>query len=194
MANHSRRRFIRNAGCITAAASSVATLGSKGFADDSQRQPGKQDRQAKQIDLGARPSLTTHGAVVVTSGNQTFACFSAESGGGQGLAVIGLKGCQGWKSSAPGENPLDTSDHDTLEACSVFEIPDSTWVDSQSPNGKSDNHKLHHYVITFLGADPEVCFGARHFECLAESLEMTFLATGPFEDVLEFIDYVAADA
>ncbi|MEO1524625.1 MAG: hypothetical protein AAFX06_04275 [Planctomycetota bacterium] len=53
-------------------------------------------------------------------------------------------------------------------------------------------NKLRHFVVTFLGIIPDVCDGGRHFECVAEDMNVEFFPQGSFNDILDYIDFVDA--
>ncbi|MEL6107274.1 MAG: hypothetical protein AAFU85_14635 [Planctomycetota bacterium] len=158
------------------------------FGKQSSSKPSSGKQGVSVLELGPSPDMMSPGAAIVEGENQLFLSFAATSDGSSGQAVVELKGCVEWNSTVPGENPFATVDGDSLPICSFVEVTGSDRLATLA----NPKNSLRHFVVTFLGIEPGVCEGGRHFECVAEDMHVEFFREGSFDDILDYIDLVDA--
>lgn len=148
------------------------------------------NNHVNKIDLGVKPQITSPGVAIVPHASSTYVTFQAtqygEQGASDGLAVIRLTGCSDWKFRSAGDEDmaLHTVDIEALDCCETYEVFNSDWSDFD-PTSR-------HLIFTFLGLNPGVTEGGMNFECLAQDVTVEFFPSGPFEDILEYIDLLEA--
>ena len=192
-ASNTRRHFLRDVSVI-AAATGMATVANGVLAQSDLDVNSSQDH-AQEIDLGLKPSPSAFGAVVVPKDRLVFATFAASSEGMQGMAIVELVGCAAWRSRAAGDEATAAHavDIEGLAVCNTYEVANSSWIAGLDPSNSSDPSQLRHIIFTFLGVDPVVSTAGRHFECLVEGINASLVSSGPFEDVIEYIDLLDAN-
>jgi hypothetical protein len=181
----------------------AATVGVISFPGFVQAERRSRSDSAQPIDLGVKPTASSPGAVVVQKNRLTFVTFHATqhndvgSPAGTGTAMIALEGCLDSKFRCAGDelqapHPVDI---EKLDACEVYGVTGSSWVESWEEVVGSSKPRLEHYIFTFLGVNPGVCIGAMHFECLAQNVaSVDFFPNESFGEMLEYMTFLDENA
>ncbi len=207
-ASNSRRLFLRDASMLAAAAVATCPSVSQGAPKRTKREAGGIN-EVSPIDLGVKPLATDFGGVIVRRSKLVFFTFHATStqSFGEGMALVELSGCKASRQRCSGDeetagHPIDL---DGLSMCETYEVHNSSWIRSwveetaadpsmKQATKKQSTDSLRHFIFTFCGFEPGVCEGGKHFECLAENINVEFISGGTYKEIFDYMKLLDAHA